>query len=55
MLPLRPKPAQYYLGFCCFFFFKVCWGAILGLLLTNANELIGDIRTEGCLVCSDRS
>ena len=29
--------------------------AILDLLLTNANELIGDIRIGGCLGCSDHA
>ena len=28
---------------------------ILDLLLTNANELIGDIKIGGCLGCSDRA
>jgi len=29
--------------------------AILGLFLTSANELIGGIRTGGCLGCSDHA
>ena len=29
--------------------------AILNLLLTKANELMGRIRTGGCLGCSDRA
>jgi len=31
------------------------WDAMLDLLLTNANELIGDIKIGGCLGCSDHA
>ena len=29
--------------------------AILDMLLTNSNDLIGDIRIGGCLDCSDHA
>lgn len=29
------------------------WDTILDLLLTNPSEMIGDIRIEECLGCSD--
>lgn len=31
------------------------WNEVLDLLLTNAFEMIGDIRYGGCLGCSDHA